>query len=204
MKQLSIILNVVLLVCVGVLFYLHFSDRPAETQAASMADSVSNNELKIAYINADTVLVNYEFFKEKQKQLESRQQKLEAEYKNRAQGLQSEMANFQKSLPNLTMGQAKALEEDLMKKQQNLRMYQESLSQELMKEEAEINKELYDKVTSFIEDYSLENDIEVVVKYNQGSDILYAGAGMDITSQVIEGLNSRYNEDNKKTADTEN
>lgn len=198
MKSFSLIFNIVLLAAVGILYYLHFSERNVQTQATVLPDSVATGELQIAYINADTVLQHFEFFKEKRQQLETKQGKLEAEYRNRAQGLQSEVNNYQQSLPNLTLGQAKALEEDLMKKQQNLRVYQESLTQELLKEEAKINKELYDRVTSFINDYSIENDIELVVKYNQGSDILYAGEGMDITWKVVEGLNQRYVDEKKK------
>ena len=199
MKSFSFILNIVLLAAVGILYYLHFSERDIEPQETVLPDSVATGEIQVAYINADTVLQNYEFFKAKQKQLEDKQKKLEAEYRNRAQGLQTEMSNYQQSLPNLTIGQAKALEEDLMKKQQNLRVYQESLAQELMKEESTINRELYERVTSFIESYSKENDIELVVKYNQGSDILYAGEGMDITERVIEGLNEKYKGENKAT-----
>ncbi|MGK7390634.1 MAG: OmpH family outer membrane protein [Candidatus Cyclobacteriaceae bacterium M2_1C_046] len=196
MKSLSIILNVVLIIAVGILYYLHFSSQTLASQEAAIQDSVATESpVNIAYVNADTVLQHFEFFQEKRKELEAKQQKLENEYRNRAQGLQTEVSNFQQSLPNLTMGQAKALEEDLMKKQQNLRVYQESLTQELMKEESKINIELYDRVTSFIEDYSAENDLELVVKYNQGSDILYASGDMEITWKVVEGLNKKYQEE---------
>lgn len=195
MKSFSIILNVVLILAVGILYYLHFSERNIETSETILPDSVATGELQVAYVNADTVLQHFEFFVEKRKELEAKQQKLEAEYINRAQGLQTEVNNFQQSMSNLTMGQAKAQEEELMKKQQNLRVYQESLTQELMKLESKINQELYKRVTSFIEDYSKENDLELVVKYNQGSDILYASEGMEITWKVVDGLNKKYQEE---------
>lgn len=194
MKSLSLILNIVLVIAVAILFYLHFADNTV-VEDQPVAKEASAGEIQIAYINADTMLQHYDYFKQKQTELEEKQKKLDQDYRNRAQGLQNEVNNFQKSLPNLTMGQAKALEEDLMKKQQNLRMYQESLAQELMKDESKINQELYQKVTSYIKEYSEENDIEVVVKYNQGSDILYAGEAMDITRNIIEGLNKKYKEE---------
>lgn len=194
MKTLSLTLNIVLLIAVGILFYLHFNqDSPVEEKGLE-SQEISANDLQIAYINADTVLKNYQFFKEKQADLEEKQKKLDQDYRNRAESFQSEVNNYQQNVSNLTIGQAKALEEDLSKKQQNLRMFQERLTQELLKEEGKINEELYKRVTSYIKEYSLDNDIEVVVKYNQGSDILYAGDAMDITWKIVEGLNSKYQE----------
>ena len=71
-------------------------------------------------------------------------------------------------------------------------MYQESLSQELLKEESKINQELYDKITTYLNEYSKTHDLQLVVKYNQGSDVLFAADSMDITKDVIGGLNEAY------------
>ena len=206
MKNLSLVLNIILVVAVGVLFYLHFSGGKSEpVKEPGMLESA---EYSVAYINADSVLKNYDFFKEMQERLQEKGQKLEDEYKNRAQGLQKEVNDYQRNVNSLTIGQAKAVEENLMKKQQNLRMYQESLSQELMKEESKINQELYEKITSFLNDYSKSNGFQMVVKYNQGSDVLYASDSMNITNAVISGLNDAYKKekeapaDNKADADT--
>lgn len=191
MKNLSLALNVILLIAVGVLFYLHFKGEKQgiqENEAALMQRPIHS----IAYINADSVLANYDFFKEQQAKLQERTDKLESEYKNRAEGLQKEFNDYQRNVNSLTIGQAKAVEENLMKKQQNLRMYQESLSQQLLQEQSKMNQELYEKVTKFLEDYSKDNGLQMVVKFNQGSDVLYATDSMDITKAVVAGLNEEF------------
>jgi outer membrane protein len=93
----------------------------------------------------------------------------------------------------MTIGQARAVEEDLMKKQQNLKLYEQSLGQELAIEEGKINQELYNKVSTFLKQYGEANELHMVVKYNPGSDVLYANGGMDITDAVVAGLNAEYN-----------
>src|ERR1700755_1717942 len=147
MKNLSLILNAVLIVAVGVLYYLHFA-APKASSASVEAANVSN--VPIAYINADSVLKNYDYFKASREKLETKGKKLDQDLQNRAQSLQNDYAAYQRNLGSMTIGQAKAAEEDLTKKQQNPRMYQESLSQELMAEESKINQELYGKVTDFL------------------------------------------------------
>lgn len=202
MKNLSLILNGVLLVAVAVLYYLHFAS-PKSTTA--VGGDVAVGDLKIAYINADSVLQHYDYFKVSREKLESKGKKLDQDLRNRAQSLQNDYAAYQRNLGTMTIGQAKAVEEDLTKKQQNLRMYQESLSQELMGEEAKMTQELYSKVTDYLKKYGRENGIQLVLKYDPSSDLLYAGDSLDISKSVIKGLNESYKEEQanpKAPADT--
>lgn len=190
MKNLSLILNAVLLVAVAVLFYLHFSSPGSRTSSSA---SVPVGELSIAYINSDSVLKNYDFLKDNQVVLEAKSQKLQTDFRNRAQSLQNDVTAYQRNQSNLTIGQARALEEDLAKKQQNLQMYEQSLSQELMNDRDKLNKELYDRITTFLKKYGKENGLQVVLKYDPTSDVLYGVETMDITSIVVKGLNEAYN-----------
>lgn len=191
MKNLSLVLNIVLLVAVAVLFYLHFSDRKGSPASGSSGDTTNVN-LKIAYINSDSVLKYYEYLKVNKEQLEAKTKKMGQDYRNREQGLQNDIAAYQRNVNSMTYGQVKAAEEDLGKKQQNLQLYQQSLSQQLMAEEAKLNKELYDRVTAFLKKYGSERGLQVVLKYDPTSDVLYGGPGLDITEDVIKGLNENY------------
>jgi len=148
------------------------------------------------------LLANYDYIKDQQEVLKEKSEKFNTEYKNRAQGLQIEFNNYQQNSTNMTIGQARAVEEDLMKKQQNLKLYEQSLGQQLVNEEGKINQELYDKVSTFLKQYGEENELHMVVKYNPGSDVLYANNGMDITNDVLEGLNAEYNNAEVAEADT--
>jgi len=99
---------------------------------------------------------------------------------------------------SMTLGQVRATEEDLGKKQQNLQMYQQSLGQQLGEEEAKLQKELYDRITVYLKKYGVEKGLQVVLKFDPTSDVLYAVDGLDISREVTEGLNSEYK--SEKTA----
>jgi len=191
-KNLSLILNGILAVAVIYLYVLHFSGgSPAEPEQAS---NVSAGGIpKIAYVNSDTLLQYYDFFQDKRAELEDKAQKLQSDYETRAKGLQSEITAFQRNAGSMTMNQARALEEDLMKKQQNLVQYQQNLSTELMQEEAKVNEELYEKVAEYLEEYGANQNFKVVLTYTKNSGVLYADDSLDITRVVVDGLNERYN-----------
>ncbi|HEY0654870.1 MAG TPA: OmpH family outer membrane protein [Chryseosolibacter sp.] len=199
MKNLSLILNIVLLVAVGVLYYLHFASPKSANSTGSTANEAMLSDLKIAYINADTVLKYYDYLKVNQEQLEAKTQKMDADFRNRAQGLQNEINAYQRSVNSMTIGQVKATEENLAKKQQNLQLYQQTLQQQLMQDEANLRKQLYDRITAFLKTYSAEKGLQVVLKYDPSSDMLYGGNALDISQDVIKGLNDSYKAEKEGT-----
>jgi outer membrane protein len=191
MKNLSLILNIVLLVAVGVLYYLHFSGGKTSSTSGTDASGVPS-DARIAFINADTVLKYYEYLKVNRDKMEEKTKKMDQDYRNRATGLQTEISAYQRNVNTMTLGQVRAVEEDLQKKQQNLQMYQQTLMQQLQEEEGKLNRELYDRITKYLKIYGETNNLQVVLKYDPTSDVLYGGKTLDISQDVIKGLNEEY------------
>jgi outer membrane protein len=195
-KNLSTVLSVVLLAAVAVLFYLVLSNKSAssEPEVASLDSSIDriSGDLSIAYVNSDTLLSKYEYFKDISSDLEKKRAKLESEYRNRAEGLQREIQNFQNTAQNMTMNQARAKEEELTVKQQNLYQYQQTLGQQLVEEETKLNEQLYNAVSGYLSEFSGSNKYHLVLTYTKGSGVLYADKRLDITDEVIKGLNKSY------------
>jgi outer membrane protein len=196
MKNLSLALNAVLLVAVGALYYLHFSG-PKTPKSSEMTDA---KDLKIAYINADTVLKYYDYFKVNKDRLEARGKKMSQDLQGRVQSLQNEFQSYQQNASTLTMGQARAVEEDLGKKRQNLQMYEESLTQEMQIEQEKLTNELRTRVTGFLQTYSDQNGLKCVLKYDATSDLLFGNQGLNISKEVIAGLNDLYKAELAKPA----
>src|SRR5436190_10298597 len=182
MKNLSLALNAVLLIAVGVLFYLHFAGTKTKK---SPETSNETKDFKIAYIDSDTVLKYYDYFKANKERLETKMKKMDQDLQGRAQSLQNEFQSYQQNAGTLTMGQARAVEEDLGKKRQNLQMYQENLSQEMQIEQDRLTKDLYTRITDFLKKYSDQNGLRAVLKYDGSSDLLFANEGLNISKEVI-------------------
>jgi len=191
-KNLTTVLLVVLIVAVGGLYFIQFAGSSDESDTEQTEMVSAFEDIAIAYVNSDTLLNHYHFFEELSAQLETKKESLEKEFANRASGLQKQFEDYQRTAQNLTIAQARAVEEDLTQKQQNLQQYQQSLSQELMREEARITQELYEKVAAFLKVYSEKNDVQLVLTYTRGSGVLFANEQLDITQEIIEGLNNEY------------
>jgi outer membrane protein len=188
MKNVSLALNAVLLIAVAVLYYFQFSGG-SKAETASTGSTVPG---KIAYINTDSVLKYYEFTKVNNTKLQDKAEKLQGDLKSRAIALQGEINDYQRNRGSLTIGQAQAVEEGLARKEQNFRMAQETAGQEIQMEQAKLSQDLYDKITTFLKKYAQEQGIEVVLKYDATSDLWYGSQPLDISKQVIDGLNTEY------------
>jgi outer membrane protein len=198
MKNVSLIINVVLLVAVVFLYIDRFSatnNAINEPEKEVKSDSLTVEiDYDIDYINSDSLVKNYQFFVEKREELTDKQQKLEVEYRNRATGLQKEITDFQQTAGSMTMNQARAIEEDLVKKQENLLRYQDNIRTQLIKDENEANREVYKEIDAYLKEYGKEKNLKIVLSYVYGGEILYADNALDVTDEVIRELNNRYSE----------
>lgn len=191
MKNASLILNGVLLVAVVVLYVLHFSSGKSSSGSSS-SGSITPSDLKVAYINQDTLLKYYEYVKINSAALEERVTGYRQQLQTRQAALQREVQQYQAGAGNLTMNQARDIETALQQKGQNLQMFEQTLSQQMMEEQQKVAQELYAKITDYLKEYSKERGIAVIIRYDRESDLLYGGDSLDISKDVIKGLNERW------------
>jgi outer membrane protein len=194
MKNASLILNGVLLVAVVVLYVLHFSSgKPSG--ASSSGSSATPSDLKIAYVNYDTLLKYFDFVTVKKGTLEAKAKSFRDQLEARQESLQRLAQSYQADAGNRTGNELRALEADLQKRGQNLQLFEQTLSQQMMEAQSEVGEELHAKITEHLKDYSKDRGIAVVIKIDRESDVLFGGDSLDITRDVVKGLNELWKEE---------
>ena len=194
MKNLSIGLNVLLLIAVIVLYILHFSGSSKSTSSQDGVATV-NADAKIVYINMDTLLNKYTQSRELNeaflKKLEANRTELNVKAKN----LDREIAEFQHKAENggfLTRERAEQAQTELLIKQQNLQKLQQEMSENAQREQMEINRKLYDAITNFLTDYNKSRGYQLILSTTLGRNVLFAQDGFNITNEVVSLLNTQY------------
>jgi outer membrane protein len=198
-KNLSLILNAVLLVAVGILYFLHFSSNKkveASPQPISGQNQVKKNTTseQIAYVNSDSLLLNYKYYKNTIKELDEKRKKLETEIGGRARSLENEAVSFQQKGRNMSLEQAQLTEQNLYRKQQELVQYRDRLSQQLAQEEQERTELLYNNIAQYLKEYTRDKPYKLVFGYSRGGGILFADNSLEITAEVLAGLNKEYSD----------
>lgn len=197
MKNLSLILNAVLAIAVIVLFVKVFSNNPKSPseKAFYKNDSLNAGLLPIAYINVDSLLLNYQFAKEANESLIKKQEDSRLSINTKARQLQTEMSEFQRKLEaNAFLSRERAEQEQsrLLKRQEDLRELDGQLSQQLMQVQQKMSEQLRDTINSFLKEYNKDQKYQLILSNTSSDNILYATEGLDITPEITELLNKRY------------
>ena len=176
-----------------VLFYGCDKKGTASSEGEASSEIAQSGDIKIAFIYTDSVINKFDFFKKKSAEITEKGKKFEGDLQSRAKGFEQEVANFEQTASTMTMNQARAKQEDLVKKEQNLMTYRNNLMQELSTDESALYSEVYDQVQKFMKEYAKTNNIDVVLSYTRGGAVWYASEAIDVTASVIEELNKEYN-----------
>ena len=198
MQSLLIAINALLLVGMGILFYLFFS-KPAREGSVKNDDTELPAMMKkhinaIAYVNTDVLLENYLLVKKLSDQLASERKAKDADFSKRQKEYQEEAAYFQESVQkqNLSEESAQKIYEQLMAKQEDLYSLQDQYTSELSQKEYELNMTLLDSVKNYMSRLNRKYNFDYVLNYNASGSILLAKDTFDITTPVLNGLNKEY------------
>ncbi len=193
MKNLSIGLNVVLAIAVAVLYYFHFKSPNAGAKPAAM----NLKDMHIAYINTDTLLEHYDFFVKTKNELKAEEEKNSASINSQAASLQHEYEDAQAKVASMTATQAQFTQENLQKKQQALLQRKEELQDEYGKKLQDMNDMLANKIHDYLKTYNKEKQFDYILGYQKGSGILFAKDELDVTPDVLKGMNEAYSKEKK-------
>lgn len=161
------------------------------------AVAVADNE-KIVYVNSDSLLTKYQYFKDLKVKLEAKAKAAQQDMAAKGQAFQREAAQYQQQQSTMAADQRAATEERLGRKQQELQAYQQNAGAALQNEQAAENEKLYDKVADYLKEYAKKKGYKMVLSYSKGNGtILFADESLDVTSEVIVGLNDAYKPEKK-------
>lgn len=197
MKNLSLILNVILFLLVGVLFYLHFTGKKPSTVQPQIikTDGKTVTVPQIAYVDIDSLQTNYAFFKKGVAELEAAQNAAESELGRKASAFQAEYQKFMEKAQaqTLTQEEGAAMEEKLAIKKQEIDTRTQQLQAQFAKNSEKFDEEFKQKVVDYLIKYNADGRYTYILPYMRSAiNLLYVNKGNNITDEVIKGMNEEY------------
>lgn len=196
MKNLSLLLNVLLIVAVGILYYLHFSGKKiADVKPKIMAPKITGSETghtAIAYVEMDSLNDNIIYIKTKRKELEAEQKKIETEWENGYKSLEAKRDNFLKKGNAITQEMAQQFQGELAQEQQQIDEKKQSLSQQLNEKSYKFMDDIQKKLRDFLGEYNSQKNFTYIFTTGTGLDyMVYKDSSLNITADVIAGMNEK-------------
>ena len=156
--------------------------------------------LKIAYVDIDTLLTSYKLWIELNEEMIRKEENMRATLNEKAKSLQADYEDFERKLNNnafITRERAEAEQNRILKKREELELLQERLSNELAIENNKNSLLFRDSINAFIRDYNKVHGYNIILS-RIGDNILYIDYAMNITQDIIDGLNARHEKHGNK------
>ena len=156
-------------------------------------------ELKIAFVEVDSIMTQYTFCKDYSEILQKKGQNIQNTLEAKQRQLQQAAANFQQKLQQnaYTREQAEGIQASLQKQAADLDALSQRLGNEFQAETEKFNEALRDSIRHFLDQYNKDKKYSIIFS-KQGENLLYADKSYDITDDVIAGLNKSYKSTIKK------
>lgn len=222
MKNLSLILNGILAVAVGVLYYLHFTCNASCSSASNNAtvsvaedsltviqedvlmeeeDTLSINSPEnlpkagtIAFVDFDELTKRYKFYNDGVKALEKDFKKKQDELVARQKKFEEDVMRYQQLAPNMSDDARAAREKQLAENERGLYEFRDDLEGSLATKQDDFTKEFLTKIDGYFKNLSKEKHYDYVFVYSKGgpSYIVYANESLNITNVTVAGMNRQY------------
>lgn len=166
-------------------------------QSTAVLPLAANDSLRlpVAYINIDSLLLNYDFAKDLNEELIKKTEDARASLNGKAQALEKEVAEFQRKLQTnafLSEDRAQSEANRLQKKKEELDQLNYNLQNDLAQQQAQMNARLNDTIRGFVKEYNEEMHFELIFTNTMNDNLIIDAPKYDITTDVLSRLNERY------------
>ena len=144
----------------------------------------------IVYVQLDTLVNQYDMFNDMKSDLEAKVQDIQNDLQNKGRDFQSDASDFQTKINKGLLTRAQAEEQN---------------QAEIQQEESDMYNKILKSVRAYLKKYNETKKFALILTTSAASNNVLAGdESLDITNDVIEGLNNEYVKNKKKDKGTDN
>ena len=200
MKKIKFILNGFMALAFGLMFAQCAGNNNAAPAAAATGAAGASN-MKIAFVEIDSLLSKYHFCNDVNEEMLKKEENIRTTLNEKGKKLEKQAAEFQRKYENngfVSPERAQQEYQRIQKQQQELEALQQKLMNDLAAENQKNTLELRDSINAFLKVYNQEKGYDLIISNSGFDNLLYGNPAYNITNEIVEGLNARYNPSIKK------
>ncbi len=196
MKNTSLILSIISLIAVVVFGILTLTKdgKKAEAKEGEATEEVAAEKGAIVYVDLDRILMEYDMANDLRSVVETKVQNIQAEVNRRGKKLEKDVTAYQEKIQKglMTRSVAETQGQKLQQQEIEFNNYAAQKQQEIQEEQVVMMNQLGDAIQTFIAKYNEEKQYAMILTNTGGAPVITADASLDITDDVLAGLNEEY------------
>jgi outer membrane protein len=147
---------------------------------------------KFVYVDANKLINEYKGMQEARAAYQKKAVSWKANIDTLTQEVKNQIMTYEKESAKLSEKERKLTEELIRTKQKQLMDYQQALNTQAQQEDAKMTGEVVQQINAYLKKYGEEKGYKIVMAATEYGNIAYADEGLNITDDVLKGLNKEY------------
>lgn len=163
---------------------------PASTEKVDAGDYSG-----IVYIDSDSLISGYLMYKDLSTEFQLKAEKVQKELNTKAANFETQIKSFQNKVEKglITRGEAQRQQGELEAEQQTILQYRDGKMKELQEEEMVMTNNISENVKQYIQRYNSNKKYKMIINTSVSTNVVVAAdPSLNITAEVLVGLNSEY------------
>jgi len=146
----------------------------------------------IVYVNTSLLLNRYEGMIAARSDFEKKAQAWKANIDTLTVEVQNAIMEYEKGTRTMTVREKELGRQLIEAKQEKLANYQRAIRDKSKQEDFTATQAVIAEVNAYLKAYGEEHGYRIILAATEVGNIAYADEGLDITEEVVEGLNKAY------------
>lgn len=180
-----------------VLAFCQCSQNAGNTSVSQEQSPLQVCDLKLAFVDVDSLLTNYAYYQDLAEEMMRKQENYSLLLDEEKRKIDKEVQEYNTKIERnvfSTDERARSEYNRIGKRQVALEEKAAKYSQELADESTANSQKISEAVEDFIKEYNKTHGYNMIISK---SSLLFADEKLNITAQVLEGLNAAYNQSSK-------
>jgi outer membrane protein len=196
MKYISTVLSIIALGLIVIVFVTQRRQGEQLKQHSEGEKKTSGSGFRIAYFDMDSLEAHYDYFKDAQAQVKTKENAMTLELSSLDRANQKKVEGWRQKGNTMTQAEGEQAQQEYQAMQQNFQSRKQALEQELYKSTEDLKANIRRKIEDFLKDYNKQKNFSYIIQYDASSFIYNKDSTYNITDDVVNGLNAAYKKKN--------
>ncbi|MBQ0044639.1 MAG: OmpH family outer membrane protein [Bacteroidales bacterium] len=190
MKKASLLLSIAALAVA----FVSCNQQPSQTASEPAASTGAAVAGSIAYIQLDDILEQYDMANDLRAIVETKVNNIQNEINRRGKKLESDVNSYAEKVQKglMTRSVAEAQQAKLQQQEQEFNAYANQKQNEINEEQIVMMNQISDAIKTYIDSYNAQKGYAMILVNQAGVPVIAADASLDITQEILDGLNAEY------------
>lgn len=170
------------------------SEKQNTVQETAVASTESSAAIRIAYVDLDSLMSNYDFAIEINKEMMRKEEDIKMKLTEKYKTLQDDQADFERKYKNNVYATPERAQNEynrILQQEQEIVQLEQRMTAEFEREGIAKNQELREAINKYVKKYNQDKKYDFIIT-KLGENLLYANPIYDVTKEVVRGLNEQY------------